>query len=612
VTNFDDAVQSLKELGDALEEMMLAANSGELVGLPGPGTVTLDWHAYGYPGIYTDPPDHWIPYATPSWMRTRGERIAGQTVGVRPVQYNQKADNLKQRIWDPGYYLDLLVSGFAQYISLLTAIEPAFRATGHKRGELKGLASQLHNFVHAWKQSLLVTIPEAFFSGAGGNESFLYHPYRNPYNPSITMGIPIGVIDPVSGLSTFNPVWNEGIQFGPSSYYLSIKSGVVTNTTEVLAGANAALNDIAKTMMSVCGIDTLQGLADQVTELCEYGLYGSQFSKIERLWRPKSAGSPAWVWPLIQLGQEQLSLGDIGVKAGKPGKLYNATRVYDNRSRRFRIPIVRRMDGSRIQLGYRLTVNAEKENGEIKNCVISTFNSVSNPYSDPNYPVFPTTPPGFDFSVADATVYDVVQRSLLSEDEEQASDVGATNNGLRRLFINPRPGNLGVRCDISLELYEDETHPYIGYATIEVSLLDPEMKDAFLLHFKLYETAKVEWSSYDPSFGVHNETKEILADSIVLPMIPSYLVAEPAYFEDRLKGLLVFDKSIQYLRPVDPHAFERPTPEPKWHYRDIALQELATITAFAELERSNPEFAMSALARFQRPSMDDLQRDERK
>ena len=44
-----------------------------------------------------------------------------------------------------------------------------------------------------------------------------YHQIGNPYYPLKARGIPLGVVDPVSGLAAFTPVWDEGFVFGTFS-----------------------------------------------------------------------------------------------------------------------------------------------------------------------------------------------------------------------------------------------------------------------------------------------------------------------------------------------------------------------------------------------------------
>ena len=122
----------------------------------------------------------------------------------RTIHYSTPADNLAQRIWDPGYYIDTLTRGVAYYISLLTAMEPAFRATGHARDYLISLAKSLDDFVAVWRGSLFVTNIDLFLpANPYQDRTCLQHPFHNPYYPLQARGIPLGVVDPVSGLAFF-------------------------------------------------------------------------------------------------------------------------------------------------------------------------------------------------------------------------------------------------------------------------------------------------------------------------------------------------------------------------------------------------------------------------
>ena len=67
-----------------------------------------------------------------------------------------------------------------------------------------------------------------------------------------------------------------------------------------------------------------------------------------------------------------------------------------------------------------------------------------------------------------------------------------------------------------------------------------------------------------------------MAGQITLHMVPSYLLAEPDYFSDRLAGLAIIDKSILDIRQtVDliPKPWERGGGEPMWRVRDLAYAE---------------------------------------
>ena len=54
---------------------------------------------------------------------------------------------------------------------------------------------------------------------------------------------------------------------------------------------------------------------------------------------------------------EHLDLGIVGLFAGKPGKNYPARRYSQFIIKKFRIPMARRTDVSRTQLGYKLVVS---------------------------------------------------------------------------------------------------------------------------------------------------------------------------------------------------------------------------------------------------------------
>ena len=113
---------------DLFERLDLAFVNDLQAAVPVAGSITFSSGAYGYPpDEFKYPPSHWVPYARAAYMKT----VAGA-----PIQYADNRDNLKRRIFDPGFYLDLVPITVSYFTWLLIAIEPAFRATGYERKRL--------------------------------------------------------------------------------------------------------------------------------------------------------------------------------------------------------------------------------------------------------------------------------------------------------------------------------------------------------------------------------------------------------------------------------------------------------------------------------------------
>ncbi|MCH5375582.1 MAG: hypothetical protein JJ992_16550, partial [Planctomycetes bacterium] len=135
--------------------------------------------------VYGNP--WWVAYAQTPFMKT----AAGAS-----INYRDPGQDLQAEIWDPGHYLDVLVRALQDRIAVAMTLEPAFRSTGYDRAILRQNADGVMRFAHAWRGSILVADP-VFALNAGGT-------LRSP-EMGAPPGVPIGAVDPVTGLSSFLP-----------------------------------------------------------------------------------------------------------------------------------------------------------------------------------------------------------------------------------------------------------------------------------------------------------------------------------------------------------------------------------------------------------------------
>ena len=277
--------------------------------------------------------------------------------------------------------------------------------------------------------------------------------------------------------------------------------------------------------------------------------------------------------------------------------------------------MVRRMDGSRIQLGYKLEVSAESrevspESAQANTAllVLCEYDAPAAPAQADTLPLFPADPKSVDLITEASVLYDVVQSAHFTQEDEERFQRGEFNGLPQRLFVNPRPGPVAVRFKVSFEFdFQHPDQPWIGYANVEVVNLNLNegAQESFILRITVFEKANVAFDTYT---GVPFEEarKEIVAGQITLHMVPSYLLAEPDYFSDRLAGLAIIDKSILDIRQtVDliPKPWERGGGEPMWRVRDLAYAEAEKVQVFTEFERHNSELAAAVVARFQPPAV---------
>lgn len=571
--NANDALIDLAAaITDMLQPAAVDTGNGLSEQLPARGWITYAWGAYSYPPqTYTSPPDHWIAYARPEFMALAGSPA--------PVQFSNQADNLKQRIWDPGFYLDVLIEALSTYVSLLGAVEPAFRATRYERDRLRHISSLLAFFIQSWKARIIRTKVPPFLPPAfNGDQTHPYHPYHNPYFPTQERGIPLGVIDPVSGIAAFDPVFAEGFDFADGLF--SPDPRLIKNATEARTIAETRLQELIDDMPAVCGISALEVTKRRFDELADYGLYGSAFCKFEPMPLKNASselelGTMDLTWPMLRVGEEQVLLGDLGAKAGKPLKIYKAVRYNNINSYSYRGSMARRMDVTKIQLGYRLTVSDEA--GTLLNIPLCPHHGPGTAF-ETDLTAFPAFDEVHDFASEDAWVYDVMQSSLTSVADDIQKEQGHPIPGFQRLFINRRKGAINAKIRVWSSFDGTGGDAVLGHVNFVVSNADETPDGAFHLSFSLYETASIAYGSYHPAFAT-DEVREIIGASMGLHVIPTFLVVEPDYFTDRMAGLAVIDKSIlDVVQTLDmvPKPWEDDFQPPVWRLQDpVYLQERA-------------------------------------
>lgn len=594
--------ENLSKLWDESSELMRAI--GAMLDLSR-GDIAFVRQTYGgFPSPHTyvnELPQHWTDYAFPLWMTTTG--------GV-PVE-NGNAVDLASRIWDPGYYIDVLIEAIGVRIAALTALEPAFRSTGQDRGDLRAIHIGLKTFVDKWEQSLYKTTvvgpldPQVDMLG----QHRIYHPWIVPDESALganTSGanppaLPLGVIDPISGVAAFDPFWRDGLVM----HYDSAQNyWVVDNYAAAVQVAYARQGQMLREVRELCGFNRLRTLVDSIDALI--GVPGtSEFVSIAAPGFARADITAATAGGVqADSADEEVTLGIIGDFAGKPGKKYKARRHFQYAVKTFSVPMARRMDWSRVQLGYRLrfTVAGPASGGaaaidESKELV--KYSAAMSPV-DP-WVAFPTDPLAFELASDTAGVYDVLQSAVFSEQEESLFDSAGSVPGKPRLLLDRHSGQVRARVEIAFAF--DAANPdqrFVGSATVKVGLIDPRSnRGGFILDIDVYETRNAALGNPE-----RDEIQEQFVERVRLHFAPSFLVAEPDYFRDREAGLKAmgeamdsvskrFSESRFRLGPLDP--IERIS-------RASRYQELV-VTSFNEYERASPQSAASLKARFAVPAV---------
>lgn len=598
-SNLDDLANSIT---DMMENAILP-----MLGL-GTGTIPFMRTTYGGQPTYSKPfyfdplPVHWTAYARPLWM---------QTTDGKPVTIGDYPD-LQSLIWDPGYYLDVLIDAIGVLIASLTALEPAFRSTAFDRPYLRDIASGLSAFIDKWERSMLITNVVGPLDPAPGHA--IHHPWAgdNVLDPP---GLPIGAIDPVTGVTAFDPLWREGFDMifdawpGPPSLTVGPAQGWwrLRNYDQVVAAAYAYRASLLAQVHEQCGINRLRALRDSVAALIGPP-YPSEFVSLAdpAFSRADIAGQATTV--LRDSGtDEEVDLGIIGQFAGKPGKKYKARRWYQYTIKSFRVPMARRMDYSGTQLGYRFRFTVgQASQGLLLAPAAIDYSSVITDFTAEAFPgqvleLFPSEPKMFDLQSDSAGVYDVLQSGRLglfvglepgvfSQHEEELFENTGQVPGKPRLYLEKGDGRtVSARAKIEFEFdVKNPDSPFVGFATVTVGNVDPEAhRDGFILDFEVYETA--DQAPEDPP---RDERREQAAGRMRLHFAPSFLVVEPDYFTDRDAGLKAIAQAIQSVaRQYVRSKLTLGPSDPIESIQRVGQEQERIVSSFAEYARLAPEAA---------------------
>jgi hypothetical protein len=307
-----------------------------------------------------------------------------------------------------------------------------------------------------------------------------------------------------------------------------------------------------------CGIKRMYELADSIFRLTTAPA-GSEFVHINDATCVPGVPRP-------RPTSEEVTLGIVGVFAGKPDKRYRAQRYFQEVTKTVRFSMARRADLSQIQLGYRLSFLAFGPRGADAELTLCEFSSPL--FNGEELSMFPTQSIEGEFTTGSTTVYDVYQSALLSaREEEQYEKAGAIPGhqpflgdfrpGKQRLFLEPRTnGRARIRVSVNfvIDLHHQDNH-FVGFADVAITNLQPEeFPDGFILGVTVLET-----------IADHAGTgrQEQIADQFSLHFAPSFLVVDPDYFDDRAAGLDSlkrmndemngrFVRALGWQSPIDP------------------------------------------------------------
>lgn len=555
---------------------------------------------------------HWVDAATPPFMM--------RTDGLA-VNFADPAQDLQTRIWDPGHYIDVLFSALTERMLIMVTVEPAFRSTGYDRTQLKLLVERLTVFIHAWRSAMLVAIPAAGLNGGLPmlfgqaaiplpGEGILQSPYRpnahNQGSQSAPPGIVVGAVDPVTGITSWEPFY-DGFEtvgtvhlndygvakeaWGGGFDYVKAKDPV-----KALATATQRQTQDLDQVIAGSGIGELVKLRAQL-QLAALGVLGSDFVQLPnarfRLVQHgiKIDGSPNFA--LRQGAVEHVDLGGLSPFSPDPAKTYPGVRYFQEceKTFSFRMAVATRM--TRIQLGYRLRI------GDTDITLIAYSN---NGFLGTPSPAFPTET--ISVEIHDTVqVYNVRQSQVFSFAEENLFEAGqpipsspwATSGWKGRLFMDPRPGKLALAVEVRFE-HDASGQQYSGQAFVTIRNLNPEeFPDGAIVPVYVYET----------HIGNDNQPQEVLAESMTVHIVPSFMVMRADYFSAYWEASEFLGNTAKALS----ERFARHTrttvqaiPDPAWAIREQVLDTVARVDAVNALRLSERSAVAEVMGQLRPPA----------
>lgn len=335
-----------------------------------------DYFETAYP--VQGPEPHWIDYCHPFYAGRAGGAVPRQVrlareyatgdetlwtyLGLKNKPVEPAWDpELKTDIWDPGYYLDVLVHFVTMWLSGLALLEPVFRSTGHRRPEILALADDLERFARTWREHLIVSAVDGpIDTGTTPYLNGAAHVLRNLFSltPGSASSIRMLVVDPVSGVAAAIPDFHDGFDTRWVPYGDPFSQGtfpglgnglyVLANHAAARAAATTAQDRLHGQVLAACGVRTVEELAAHVRSLAAVP-QRSETTGIDTVDTRYGATEDA--------GATTVSLGLAARFADRSVDRYDARRwLRWNVAKAFRLPLARRMDSSLLQLGYALRV----------------------------------------------------------------------------------------------------------------------------------------------------------------------------------------------------------------------------------------------------------------
>lgn len=446
-----------------------------------------------------------------------------------PIKYALPSEDLQGRVWDPGYYIDVLVRSIEERIAGQVALEPAFRSSGFRRAHFATIASGLDTFIQKYRDNLWVAVPSAGIEPSVlSQRGYLRNPYfaevPNYYrgNPAPD-GIVLGAFDPVTGNSNISTWSDFEITYQGVWPFNNVKNPYeptwVADRSKALSAATAEQGRRLTALTAGTMIGKLTELRDALVNLSRPP-FGSEFVTFDHF-RLTLLGGLRTKIPTT----EEVDLGRYKEYSPNPNRTYTATRWRQQVEVRIPFRIAKRAEYSRIQLGYRVQIGSK------------SYDICRWEHGGPG-PDAIFTPVKETITVA-ARKYDCLQRFSFNEDQEESyAKTGIVPDNHERVLQNLRQGDATLDVEIN---YLTDGGSMVHWREVELILRTPvdvedTDLDAYELGVQVFET----------HLGIVDDEEvpeEVTAASITATIVPSYLIVDQAYFDDLYHAMLTAAKA---------------------------------------------------------------------
>jgi hypothetical protein len=290
---------------------------------------------------------------------------------------------------------------------------------------------------------------------------------------------------------------------------------------------------------------------------------------------------------------EHIDLGALATFSPNPSATYAGVRYFQEckKTFSFRMAVVTRM--TRIQLGYRLRI------GETD---IHLINFSNNGFQGTPSPAFPTQPISVEIHER-VQVYKVRQSHVFSFADEDLFEAGQALPDPRwaipgwkgRLFMEPRQGEIALAVEVHFE-HDASGQQYSGQAFVTIRNLNPE---------QFPDGAIVPVSVYETHIGADKQPQEVLAESMTVHIVPSFLVMEADYFAAHAEASEILGKTAKGIsdRFAEQARTLRPViHDPAWAIREHALDNIAMLDGVHAWRLREPSAVAEIIAQLRPPA----------